>query len=333
MPRAVALLSGGLDSMLAVRIVQEHGFAVDALHVHTIFDGSPNEAAQAAAALGVALTVLTPGDDYLDLVRRPRFGYGRGMNPCIDCRIHMCRMARRWMEDLGAELVVTGEVLGQRPMSQKRPDLMAIAKHSGLSDRLLRPLSAQLLPPTLPETAGLVDRTRLYSCTGTGRRKLIELAKRMGIATIPAPSNGCALAQPAMAARLRDLLHYQSEATGWDFALTRRGRHFRFSEHTKIVLGRREDENIWLQDIARQEHRTPSLLMVPENFRGPTALVVGVTTDAAIQFAGALLLLRARHFEPANARVRLTVDGTARVISVAPQEAAASATSVGGEGS
>ena len=158
MPRAVALFSGGLDSTLAVRIVAEQGFAVHALHVRTLSVGGGSQAEEAAASLGIALTVLPVGDDYLDLVRRPRFGYGRGMNPCIDCRIYMCRMAKRLMEELGAEMVVSGEVLGQRPMSQRRQDLLAIAKHSGLGNRLLRPLSAQLLPPTLPETQGLVDR-------------------------------------------------------------------------------------------------------------------------------------------------------------------------------
>ena len=329
MPRAVALFSGSLDSMLAVRIVEEQGFVVHALHVRTLSDCGRGQAEQVAASLGIALTILPVGDDYLDLVRRPRFGYGRGMNPCIDCRIYMCRMAKRLMGELGAEMVVSGEVLGQRPMSQKRPDLLAIAKHSGLADRLLRPLSAQLLPPTLPESQGLVDRARLYRFTGTGRRPLIELAQRFGISAIPPLSSGCILADRAMAARLRDLLRYRPDASRWDFELARRGRHFRYSDTTKIVLGRRAEEDAWLQSVAEQEHPTTTALLVPENFQGPTALLIGTVDDAAVQFAGALMLLRCRQFDPAHAQVRLTRAGQTNVIRVAPQAAAAGAQSVG----
>ena len=315
--------------MLAVRIVEEQGFVVHALHVRTLSDCGRGQAEQVAASLGIALTILPVGDDYLDLVRRPRFGYGRGMNPCIDCRIYMCRMAKRLMGELGAEMVVSGEVLGQRPMSQKRPDLLAIAKHSGLADRLLRPLSAQLLPPTLPESQGLVDRARLYRFTGTGRRPLIELAQRFGISAIPPLSSGCILADRAMAARLRDLLRYRPDASRWDFELARRGRHFRYSDTTKIVLGRRAEEDAWLQSVAEQEHPTTTALLVPENFQGPTALLIGTVDDAAVQFAGALMLLRCRQFDPAHAQVRLTRAGQTNVIRVAPQAAAAGAQSVG----
>jgi tRNA(Ile)-lysidine synthase TilS/MesJ len=328
MPRAVALFSGGLDSTLAVRIVAEQGFAVHALHVRTLSDGAGNQAEEAAASLGIALTVLPVGDDYLDLVRRPRFGYGRGMNPCIDCRIYMCRMAKRLMEELGAEMVVSGEVLGQRPMSQRRQDLLAIAKHSGLGNRLLRPLSAQLLPPTLPETVGLVDRARLYGFTGTGRRKLIELARRLGIREIPGPSGGCILADRSTAARVRDLLRYRPDASRWDFELARGGRHFRYSEATKIVLSRRAAEDTWLQAVARQGHPATTAILVPENFPGPSALLVGTAGNAAVQFAGALILARCRQVDPAKAQFRVTRAGETRVIRVEPQAAAASAKSV-----
>jgi hypothetical protein len=330
MPRAVALFSGGLDSTLAVRIVEAQGFVVHALHVRTLPDGGHNSAAeQAAARLGIELTTLTVGDDYLDLVRRPRFGYGRGMNPCIDCRIYMCRMARRLMEQLGAAMVVSGEVLGQRPMSQKRHDLLAIAKHSGLAGRLLRPLSAQRLPPTVPESEGLVDRARLYGFTGTGRREQIALARQFGIEVTPGPSGGCILADRAMAARVRDLLCYRPDASRWDFELARCGRHYRFRDSTKIVLSRRAEEDVWLQAVVRQGDPLTVALLVPENFRGPTALVNGEIDERALQFAGALILAHAGQFDAADAQLRLAHGGQTRILVAAPQAEAAFARSVG----
>jgi hypothetical protein len=332
MPRAVALFSGSLDSTLAVRIVERQGFAVHALYVCTLSDDGRQRAEQAAAGLGIALSVLPLADDYLDLVRRPRFGYGRGMNPCIDCRIYMCRMAKRLMDQLGAEIVVSGEVLGQRPMSQRRPDLLAIAKHSGLQDRLLRPLSAQLLPPTLAETRGLVDRAQLYAFTGAGRKPLLDLARQLGIRDLRPPSAGCMLADRAVAARLRDLLQYQPDASRWDFELTRGGRHIRYGAATKIVLGRRAEEDQWLQTVFAQEHRTSAALLAPANFRGPTALVVGTVDDAAVQFAGALMLLRSREADAANALATLTVAGQTRVIRIEAQAAATNVKSVGENG-
>ena len=149
--RCLALLSGGLDSMLAIRLMQEQGIEVEAINFKTIFTCCQDTAAKAARDLGVRLTIIGQEDDYLDLVRKPMFGYGKGANPCIDCRIYMFERARLAMDQLGASFVVSGEVLGQRPKSQKRRDLEIIAFHSDLEDLLLRPLSAKLLPPTRPE--------------------------------------------------------------------------------------------------------------------------------------------------------------------------------------
>jgi len=219
MPRAVALFSGGLDSMLAVRIMQREGFDVEGLNVRTPFSCCQVDPAKAAAAMGVRLSVVSVGDDYLDIIRRPAFGFGRGVNPCVDCRIYMCRLAREQMLQLHADLVITGEVVGQRPMSQKRRDLDVIQRHSGLEGRLLRPLCARLLPPTLPEQQGLIQRDHLYDFTGSGRHKLLELAKQLGLPDPPTPSVGCTLTQPAFAPKVRDLLQFQYHATRWHFEL------------------------------------------------------------------------------------------------------------------
>ncbi len=190
--RAVALLSGGLDSMLAIRVLQEQGVEVEALNFQTLFTCCQGQAAQAASELGVRLSVLSTDDSYLDLIRRPQHGYGRGANPCVDCRIYMFRAAARWMAETAADMVISGEIVGQRPMSQKKRDLAVIARRCGLEDRLLRPLSAKLLPPTLPERTGLIDRQRLYAFSGRSRKGLIELARQLGFSRIPQPSSGCA---------------------------------------------------------------------------------------------------------------------------------------------
>ena len=199
--RAVALLSGGLDSMLAIRILQEQGVEVEAINFQTIFTCCKDNAAQAARELGVRLTVLDQDDDYVELIRRPKYGYGKGANPCVDCRIYMFDKARQVLQETGADFVISGEVLGQRPMSQKRRDLMIISRQSGLHGLLLRPLSARLLPRTLPERHGQLDRRQLYAFTGRNRKPLIELAQQFGFKSIPSPSPGCSLTERSFAVR------------------------------------------------------------------------------------------------------------------------------------
>jgi hypothetical protein len=325
MPRAVALLSGGLDSMLAVRILQEQGFDVDALNIRTFLECSKARAAKAAAELGVSLTVLSVGDDYLDVIRKPTYGYGKGMNPCVDCRIYMCRMAKAHMEQLGACAVVSGEVLGQRPMSQRRWQVEVIEQKSGLEGRLLRPLSAKLLPPTIPEREGLIDRQGLYAFHGRGRRKLIALAEELGIREIPQPSTGCPLTQVTFAPRVRDLIDLHPRATRWDFELLGVARHVRLDEHTKVVVGRNKEENALLGEFFRRADAPDPALLHPESFLGPDVLVVGPVTDRAIRFAAGLILRFARAFESADARVRVTHLGSSRIIRARPSPAAESA--------
>ena len=325
MPRAVTLFSGGLDSMLAVRILQQQGFEVHALNVRTVFECCKTRAARAAARLGVRLTVMSVGDDYLDLIRAPRYGYGKGVNPCVDCRIYMCNTARQLMEEVDACMVVTGEVLGQRPMSQRRWQMEAIEQKSGLGGRLLRPLSAKLLPPTIPELAGLVDRERLYDFNGRGRRKLAELARRLGIHEIPQPSTGCALTQVTFAPRVRDLLQSDPRASRWDFELLNVGRHVRFDQDTKVVVGRNAEENTLLQSFCERDDAAQAALLHPESFPGPDVMVVGEVTEETVEFAGALLLRFARRFDAECARVRVTQSGRSWILPIRQLEAAASA--------
>lgn len=320
--KAVALFSGGLDSMLAIRILQEQGFEVEALNIRTTFDCCKVPAAQAAMDLGVRVTVLSVGDDYLDVLRSPCHGYGKGFNPCVDCRGYMGRMAKQLMEEIDACVVVTGELLGQRPNSQKRPQLDIVEREAGLQGRLLRPLSAKLLPPTIPETEGLIDRDKLYDFTGRSRRPLIELAERLGVTEIPAPSTGCALTETSFAPRVQDLLVRQPDAGRWDFELLNTGRHLRYRDETKIVVGRDESENATLQAFFRRKDASGVTMVEPENFVGPVGLIVGRADDESIALAGALLIRYTRQCDPENALIRVSAGGEIRVCQARLSDAA-----------
>jgi len=314
--RCIALLSGGLDSLLAIRIMQKQGIEVEALTFKTLFECCDRQASLAARELGVRLTVVEQEDDYLEVIRRPRFGRGRGANPCVDCRIYMFQRAKQALGHLNAQFVVSGEVIGQRPMSQKRRDLAVIARHSGLEDLLLRPLCAKLQPITRPEREGWVDRDKLYSFSGRSRKGLTKLARELGLARIPSPSTGCALTERQFSRNVFDLMQHKPDANRWDFELLKVGRHFRFDDATKIVVGRNKSENDALLFAHGLPEATSAAVLMPENFVGPLAVVVGPPTDAAIRFAGGLVLRHSKYADRADAQVRvITADGE-RVVGV-----------------
>jgi hypothetical protein len=318
--RAVALFSGGLDSCLAVRIVQLQGFEVEALFVETVFERCRPEVYRAAEALGVPLTIVPPREEYVQILKSPRFGYGRGANPCVDCRIYMCRVAKEFLEKSGACMLVTGEVLGQRPMSQERSRLFTVEKHSGLKGRILRPLSAQRLPPTLPELEGLVDRSKLFGFTGRGRSLLIALAKSLGLTVIPQPSVGCVLTQPSFAPRVWDLIRHRPEAGMWEFDLLRVGRHFRASPQAKFVVGRNAEENAFLEKTFRDHPCPEAALCCPGNFPGPFVLVVGTISNETLEIGSDLVIRYTRSAKlPPEAFVRVHYQGGEEIRPVAPR--------------
>lgn len=289
MPLAVALFSGSLDSTLAVRIVQEQGWQVHALFVDTPLGGCRRAPDDAARRLGIPLSHHEVDDDYLEVLCRPRFGYGRGVNPCIDCRAYMAAHARRLMEEKGAELVISGEVVGQRPMSQKRRDLETIEYHAGLERRLLRPLSAQLLAPTWAEQAGTLDREAFFAFSGQSRKPLLALARRLGLTPDASPSGGCPLAEPSFAPRVFDLRDHSPDARLWHWRLLRWGRHFRLDGATQAIVGRNAEENAALRQAAEVAPPGVCQVLSPLGFSGPDALLVGPATPEAIGCVGQLL--------------------------------------------
>ncbi len=316
--RVLAAFSGGLDSILAALLVRRLGFDVTLLHVRHLFsaDEAGRKRLQAAAdQVGLPLRIVERPAEHLDTIRHPRHGYGGGMNPCVDCRIFMLKVAKDVMEEVGAEFVVTGEVLGQRPKSQHYRALQTAADESGLGDRLLRPLSANLLPDTLPVKKGWIQPDELLSIHGRSRETQIELAREFGVTDFPQPAGGCILIEKPYAARVRDAFsHYGKASVGVEqFELLRLGRHFRLSEQTKAIVGRHEEENRALMRFAPGRY-----VLEPTKIMGPTTLVEGMPSEAEIAEAARLTARYSDHAGAATVRIRVTSDAEAREIEVAP---------------
>ncbi len=294
--KGIALISGGLDSTLALALVRRQGIEVKAVNFYTGFcitetqrrkggrpDGTVprNEALRAAADLEVEVEYVDiSGPGYLDMLVNPRYGYGANANPCVDCRIFMMRRAREIMKAEGADFVFTGEVLGQRPKSQRRDTLRTIERESGLDGRLLRPLSAKLLPPTVPEREGIVDRERLEAISGRSRQRQMELARELGVTDWPQPAGGCCyLTDESFARKFFDVLDAREAAGGErrldrdDVVLLSTGRHFRLSPGAKLVVARTEVENALLE-----RHVAGRARIEAKGVLGPVALVEGVPT-------------------------------------------------------
>ena len=291
--RTIALLSGGLDSALAARLMLDQGLEVIGLHLESP-TACRSDVREVARELGIALEVRAKGEAYLRLLRNPRFGYGKHMNPCVDCRVFMFGIARRVMEETGARFLVTGEVAGQRPMSQGRNTLGLIEREAGLEGWVLRPLLALLLPKTEPERLGWVDRSKLLRITGRGRLEQLALADRYGLSHHQSPGGGCLLTDAYFSVKLQDLFEHNDEdsTTMADVTLLRIGRHFRVRPDLKIVLGRNRDENARLTEHRGEGH----WLIEPHGFNGPVALICGPRDEPA--FAAALRLISEYAREP-----------------------------------
>jgi len=264
---ALVLLSGGLDSILVVKILQEQQVDVTGLTFVSYFFNA-DLAKKAADKLKVKLEIVDFSDEHLKMVKGPCYGYGKAMNPCIDCHLLMLKKAKKIMKEKGFDFVATGEVLGERPMSQNKSALELIKKESGLKGYLLRPLSAKLLSLTIAEQKGLIDRDKFFDISGRSRKRQMALAKEYKIKEYPTPAGGCLLTDLQFGQRLRELLSHWPSAQGKDIQLLKLGRHF-WVEDDRIIVGRNEQENKQIEKLTQKG----DVLIEPKEFAGPTILI------------------------------------------------------------
>jgi tRNA U34 2-thiouridine synthase MnmA/TrmU len=266
--KALALLSGGLDSILAAKLLLEQGIGVEGICFYSNFFDC-ELARKAAEQLEISLREIDIREEFLQFLKeKPKHGYGVGLNPCIDCHALMFRKAGEIMKIDKFDFVATGEVLNERPMSQHKQALGIVEREAGLEGYLLRPLSARLLEPTQPEIDGLVDRSKLMDISGRGRQKQMDLAEKFGIADYPSPAGGCALTQSGFVLRLQELIANKPDFNAEDVELVKIGRHF-WIDGVQVVLGRKKEENKVLLKFKKEK----DIIIEPENFAGPSALI------------------------------------------------------------
>lgn len=330
--KAVALISGGLDSLLAARVIQQQGIHVEGInfftgfcvegHTHAIRQKDRarpkrNNALWVAEQLGIKLHIVDIVEEYKDIVFNPKHGYGANLNPCLDCKIFMVHKAQEWMEENGFDFIITGEVVGQRPMSQRKDTMPVVARDSGAADRLVRPLSGQNLPATLPEREGWISRDKLYGFNGRSRKPQMALAEEFGLRDYAQPAGGCCFLTDAQySVKLADLWKARGEKQYEmdDIMLLKVGRHLRPRPHFKVIISREEGEGNFLQGYRKQ-----FVSLLTTSHAGPLALLDGTVNDDDIELAARLV---ARYSQGKQAdRVELLVtrlDGSQRQLSVKP---------------
>ena len=289
--KAIGLLSGGLDSTLAVRIMLDMGIEVIALNFLSPFctctrkgAGCKSEALKASKKFGIKSKTLFLGEKYLEMVKSPKYGYGSNMNPCIDCRVMMFKNAKQFMIDENASFIFTGEVLGQRPMSQRRDTMNIIERDSQLKGLIVRPLSAQFLKPTLPEIHGIINRNRLLKIRGRSRKHQMALAGEKGIYDYPCASGGCLLTEYHFAKKLKDLHRFQNPISINDARLLRVGRHLRINDLCKIIVGRNKEENEKLEKLVQPGDH----LFKSAEHKGPLVVAKGKIENGAMETISAI---------------------------------------------
>lgn len=330
--KAVALISGGLDSLLAARVIQQQGIHVEGINFYTGFcvEGHThairkkdkarpkrNNALWVAEQLGIKLHIIDIIEEYKDIVANPKHGYGANLNPCLDCKVFMVRKAREWIESKRFDFIITGEVIGQRPMSQRKRTMPVIAEESGADELLLRPLCAKNLPPTLPEREGWVDRQRLYGFEGRSRKPQMALAAEFGFEDYAQPAGGCCFLTDAQYShKLADLWqargdrHYELD----DIMLLKVGRHLRPRPHFKLIVGREDGENKFLQGYRKQY---TNLMTISHN--GPLVLIDGEVDDDDLLLAARLTARFSQGRDAEHVDVQVTMlEGDSKTLQVSP---------------
>jgi len=331
-PKAVALISGGLDSLLAARVVMDQGVHVEGINFYTGFcvEGHThairkqdrarpkrNNALWSAEQLGIKLHIVDIIEEYRDVVINPKHGYGANLNPCLDCKIFMVDKARQWIEENGFDFIITGEVVGQRPMSQRKDTMPVISRDSGAGDRLVRPLCAQNLPATLAETSGWLDRDKLFGFNGRSRKPQMALAEKFGFEDYAQPAGGCCfLTDKQYSVKLSDLWATRGtrEYDLDDIMLLKVGRHLRPRPNFKIIVGREEGENRFLEG-----YRKRFVHMIPTSHTGPLVLLDGEISADDIELAARLTarFSQGRDAEQVTIEVK-SMDAVARRLDVVP---------------
>ena len=320
--KAISLISGGLDSTLATKVVMDQGIDVVAANFISPFcrcdrkDGCRHEAKFVSEELGIPIRIVNVTKEFLEIIKSPKHGYGSHMNPCIDCRILMLKKAKEMMKEVDASFLITGEVMGQRPMSQKKNTLRHIEKEADLEGLILRPLSAKLLEPTIPEEKGWVNREKLLDICGRSRKVQMQMAHDYNIKDYPCPAGGCLLTDPAFSKRVRDLVDHH-ELTMEDINLLNHGRHFRISKQAKLVVGRNEHDNKMLEFSKTDS----DILFTPEeDVAGASALGRGTFSNREDLLLAARIV--SRYFDKKNpsakARVVVSYKGKAEVVETEP---------------
>jgi tRNA U34 2-thiouridine synthase MnmA/TrmU len=294
-PKAVGLLSGGLDSALACKILLDQGIDVHVVYIQMPWGcGKPSRAEAIARALGCPFKVIPLENDYLSVLKSPKYGFGSALNPCVDCHIYMVKKAAAYMAEIGASFVFTGEVVGQRPMSQRRRCLTWVEEDAGIPGRLLRPLCAQLLPETIPEKEGIVDRAKLLGLMGRNRRIQMDMAARLGLDGFATPGGGCLLTEKVFGRRIKDVLTRGCSNIS-EMTILGAGRYFRLSDSVFVMLGRNQSENDYLAEHAMES----DLVFRTYDFPSPTAVLRGsALTPEDIAFTAGLVLHFAKLADP-----------------------------------
>jgi len=310
MSKALALFSGGLDSMLAARVVMEQGVEVTALQFITPFFGYRHKGHEDEAAeefkrkYGIDCVIVDVSREYVTMIRDPKYGYGKNFNPCIDCKIFMMRRAKEMMVSLGADFIVSGEVLGQRPMSQRRDALRIVERDSGLDYYLLRPLCAKLLKPTYPEEHGLIDREKLYDISGRSRKRQMELAAGFGISDYETPAGGCQLTDPILSKRVEWFLRTHDTFEVEDLSLLATGRHFELPGGM-LYVGRNKGENEKIDGLVREG----DYIIKVSDRPGPVTLFRGEAGDDTLRLAARITARYSDTKDMEEVPVRITRKG------------------------
>ncbi|MFH1431618.1 MAG: hypothetical protein ABIG84_00165 [archaeon] len=307
--KAVGLLSGGLDSILAVKLMIDQGIEVHAVNFTSPFFNSDSGrncyAVEVAKKFGIPLKMIVVGPEYFRIIRNPKHGHGSGMNPCIDCKIYFLKIAKKYADEIGAKFIFTGEVFGQRPMSQRLEAMKIIEKEAGLDGKVLRPLSSKFLKKTEAEREGWVDREKLMGIKGRSRKPQMELARQLHIADYPSPGGGCLLTYKEFARKVSDLFVHKKRVVTRDMNMLKAGKHFRYGAN-KIVVGANEEENNRLLAL---KYKTDYIFEVP-GVGSPVTVLTGEKTRDAIRMAARLT---ARYSDADSSKV-LVRYGTKRAV-------------------